>query len=83
MRRKSSILSGGGDHASAHDSNSKEDEARIEKEITEIDKHYDFDVPSAIDWDLLIVNSDDQLINISIERDLTAKRGEAIQQATL
>lgn len=59
MRRKSSILSGGGDHASAHDSNSKEDEARIEKEITEIDKHYDFDVPSAIDWDLLIVNSDD------------------------
>jgi uridine kinase len=31
-----------------------DEEARIEKEITEIDKHYDFDVPSAIDWPLLI-----------------------------
>ena len=54
MRRKSSIVSGGGDHGSAN-LDSKEDEARIEKEITEIDRHYDFDVPSALDWELLIV----------------------------
>lgn len=33
----------------------KVDEAQIEKEITEIERHYDFDVPQAIDWDLLIV----------------------------
>lgn len=31
------------------------DEAQIEKEISEIERHYDFDNPSAIDWDLLIV----------------------------
>ena len=47
MRRKSSI---------AENKDLKEDEDSIEKEITEIDKHYDFDVPSAIDWDLLIVS---------------------------
>jgi hypothetical protein len=29
--------------------------AILEKELNEIDKHYDFDVPSAIDWELLIV----------------------------
>lgn len=28
--------------------------AKIKKEINEIDRTYDFDVPSAIDWDLLI-----------------------------
>ena len=28
--------------------------AKIEKEIHEIDRTYDFDVPSAIDWELLI-----------------------------
>ena len=28
--------------------------AKIEKEINDIDRTYDFDVPSAIDWDLLI-----------------------------
>lgn len=27
----------------------------VEKEISEIEKHYDFDHPNAIDWDLLIV----------------------------
>jgi hypothetical protein len=47
MRRRSSI---------AENKDLKEDEESIEKEITEIDKHYDFDVPSAIDWDLLIVS---------------------------
>lgn len=31
------------------------DEAKIEKEINEIERNYDFDNPSAIDWDLLIV----------------------------
>jgi hypothetical protein len=47
MRRKSSI---------AEIKDFKEDVESIEKEITEIDKNYDFDVPSAIDWDLLIVS---------------------------
>jgi hypothetical protein len=37
--------------------NKEVDEAQIEKEITEIERHYDFDNPSAIDWDLLIVSS--------------------------
>ena len=46
MRRKSSM---------ADNKDLKEDVESIEREITEIDKHYDFDVPSAIDWDLLIV----------------------------
>ncbi len=35
----------------------KEDEESVAKEITEINKNYDFDVPSAIDWELLIVSS--------------------------
>ena len=43
MRRKSSLPT-----------ESEGDVAVIEKEITEIDKHYDFDVPQAIDWELLI-----------------------------
>jgi len=46
MRRRSSI---------AENKDHKEDQDSIAKEITEIDKNYDFDVPSAIDWDLLIV----------------------------
>ena len=36
----------------------KDGDKTIEKEISEIDKNYDFDVPSAIDWDLLIVCPD-------------------------
>jgi uridine kinase len=44
MRRKSSLTS-----------DLKEDEETVAKELTEINKNYDFDVPSAIDWDLLIV----------------------------
>ena len=51
MRRKSSIVP---EEQQLGETKSK-GEARIEKEITEIDKRYDFDVPSAIDWDLLIV----------------------------
>jgi hypothetical protein len=47
LRRKSSLSEHPGD------------EATVEKEITEIDRHYDFDVPSAIDWELLIVSSFD------------------------
>jgi hypothetical protein len=47
MRRKSSM---------AEIKDFKEDVESIEPEITEIDKNYDFDVPSAIDWDLLIVS---------------------------
>lgn len=39
------------------DSSQKDlDEAQIEKEIIEIERHYDFDNPSAIDWDLLVVS---------------------------
>ena len=48
MRRKSSV---GSDHKVE-----ALDEAKIEEEITLIDRLYDFDVPSAIDWDLLIVS---------------------------
>ena len=51
MRRKSA-------HSNDGDQ-SLDDNARIEKEISEIDRHYDFDVPSAIDWDLLIVSNYD------------------------
>jgi hypothetical protein len=40
----------------AENKDSKEDVETIEKEITEIDKNYDFDLPTAIDWDLLIVS---------------------------
>lgn len=54
MRRKSSLVSG--EHQEGNQSSNPDEEKRIEKEITEIDRHYDFDVPSAIDWDLLIVN---------------------------
>lgn len=50
MRRKSSLT----EMKSAE--KQAESDAIVEKEITEIDKHYDFDVPSAIDWDLLIVS---------------------------
>ena len=45
LRRKSSLSEHTGDEAS------------VEREISEIDRHYDFDVPSAIDWDLLIVST--------------------------
>ncbi len=38
-------------------SDDKESEDKITKEISEINRHYDFDNPSAIDWDLLIVRS--------------------------
>jgi len=48
MRRRSSM---------AEIKETKDDQETIDKEITEIDKNYDFDVPSAIDWDLLIVSS--------------------------
>lgn len=48
-------------HHDQHKSNTSststpEEDAKIEKEIIEINKHYDFDVPSAIDWELLIVS---------------------------
>ena len=33
-----------------------ESEAEVEKELAEIDRLHDFDVPSAIDWDLLVVS---------------------------
>ena len=36
------------------DDSDPESAAKIEKEINEIDRTYDFDVPSAIDWELLI-----------------------------
>lgn len=42
--------------------NKEADEAQIEKEITEIERHYDFDNPSAIDWDLLLVRRSHCLI---------------------
>jgi hypothetical protein len=47
MRRKSSLA--------AELKELKEDQETVAKEITEINKNYDFDVPSAIDWELLIV----------------------------
>ena len=49
LRRKSSMAS--------DIKEGKEDEESVAKEITEINKNYDFDVPSAIDWELLIVSS--------------------------
>jgi hypothetical protein len=47
-RRKSSIIE-------SPRIESQDEAAKIEREIQDIDKNYDFDVPSAIDWELLIV----------------------------
>lgn len=33
----------------------QESEEQINKEIIDINRHYDFDNPSAIDWELLLV----------------------------
>ena len=52
-RRKSS--------QAAEDTTSDND--TIQKELYEIERHYDFDVPSAIDWDLLVVIN---LINVDM-----------------
>ena len=71
MRRRSSM---------AENKDSKDDVETIEKEITEIDKNYDFDLPTAIDWDLLIVSSPSLIV---VERVITSQRRQAIQQTYL
>ena len=71
MRRRSSM---------AENKDSKDDVETIEKEITEIDKNYDFDLPTAIDWDLLIVRSPSLIV---VERVITSQRRQAFQQTYL
>jgi len=68
-RRKSSIVD--------NPSIDSQDEAKIEREIQDIDKNYDFDVPSAIDWDLLIVRV--SFFITIIERNQALKGRETIQ----
>ena len=41
--------------SSSHGESLKEN-AVIEKEVTEIERNYDFDNPSAIDWEILLVS---------------------------
>jgi hypothetical protein len=84
LRRKSSLAqSEAVNHSSNTSAEQKEETtARIEKEITEIDRHYDFDVPSAIDWDLLIV-SRSHVSHFVLERSLAAQGEQALQQAAL
>ena len=71
LRRKTSLP-----EAEAAQTQTADDEARIEREISDINKNYDFDIPSAIDWDLLTVSIND--INKQLERSAATKGGEAI-----
>lgn len=69
---------------STDSSNKEVEQAQIEKELTEIDRNYDFDDPQAIDWDLLIVFFTFCISQFaSLERLGASHRRQTLQQTNL